>query len=156
LVHSPRGRRAAEKLLLKLIRRQAIGVKRVPTGVDEDDFGVLDRGTAQDGFIGYGGPVAGVDADAVDLDRALGGRELRVTTETKRIFGRRTGLERRAENAGVGTDRQGVAVHFESTRQGNEPPDRSPFGKDLAPQCSASVPVRQFVGLHVGRISGSS
>jgi PAS domain-containing protein len=85
-------------------------VKRVSIGVDEDDFGVLDRGTAQDDLIGYGGPVAGVDADVVDLDRALGGRELRVTTETKRIFGRLTGLERRAENAGVGTDRQGVAV----------------------------------------------
>ena len=51
--------------------------------VDQHQFGILQRGDVHGRFVANGGAIAGVDAHAVDLDRAHGGDEipLRVCTE---------------------------------------------------------------------------
>ena len=65
--------------------------------------------------------ITGIEPDAVDLHRPGGWNEVRVAAVSQRVVDRIAGLQRGAEHACVGTQRQRLGVFLEAAGQRHEP-----------------------------------
>src|SRR3546814_1647485 len=120
--------------------------------VDEDDFGVVDRGDGDGLAARQRRTVAGIEANAVDLGRARRGDEIGVPPLADAVRQAFAGLDRRAEHAGIGADRQGAVIALEAARQRDELTRAITLGKGLgAPGRAAARPRRLDPDLEQGR-----
>src|SRR5690606_16203531 len=78
------------------------------SGVDENQLAVFERGDFDPVEPGDRGAVAGVHLDIADADLAGGGHEVEVPVGGGLVSHAVAGLDRRAEHARLGADRQSV------------------------------------------------
>src|SRR5262249_52340923 len=74
-----------------------------------------------------------IDPRAVDLDRAGGRHQIAVTPFAERVFDGLADLQRGAEHARAGTDRQRVVVVVEPARERHDAPGTIGVGERLRP-----------------------
>jgi hypothetical protein len=91
-------------------------------GFDEDELRVLFCRDSEFGLVDGGDAIAEGDPLPVDEDHARGGREIGVPEANRRVGKAGSGKQGRAQNLGIGTDRQRIAVARISARQHNEAP----------------------------------
>ena len=79
-------------------------------GVDEDELGILLGRDGEFGFVDGGDAVADRNPLPVDEDHALGGGEIGVPEPGRRVGEGGSGKQCRAQDPGVGADRQRLGV----------------------------------------------
>src|SRR5690606_8782141 len=104
-----------------IFRAQGVGGANSTGGVDQHQLRIFQRSDADAVQLADGGAVAGLQGHAADLHLALRRHQVTEAAGTgEPVRGAFAGLERRAEHARVGADRQRVPVAGDAAGQGDE------------------------------------